>query len=153
MNCCTMPQPRGRHFLQIPGPTNVPERVLRALSAPTIEHRGPACARLTEEGRERVFARQDRHGDLTGRAARAWDLALLCRDPAEYRRALTAVMVPPGHDADMLRGRILDLFNMSFGTGFGRVRKRVFRIGYLGDFNDMSLADTLSGVELGLAFW
>jgi alanine-glyoxylate transaminase/serine-glyoxylate transaminase/serine-pyruvate transaminase len=106
---------------------------------------------LAEEGLEQVFARHHRHGEATRRAVCAWDLALLCRDPAEYSSSLTAVMVPSGHDADVLRARILERFNMSLGTGLGKVKGQVFRIGHLGDFNDLSLAGTLSGVELGLA--
>ena len=106
---------------------------------------------LAEQGLEQVFARHQRHAEATRRAVRAWDLSLLCRDPAEYSSSLTAVMVPPGYSADVLRARILEQFDMSLGTGLGKVKGQVFRIGHLGDFNDLSLAGTLSGVELGLA--
>jgi alanine-glyoxylate transaminase/serine-glyoxylate transaminase/serine-pyruvate transaminase len=106
---------------------------------------------LLEEGLERVFARHDRHGEATRRAVTAWGLELLCTNPAEYSSSLTAVLIPTGYDADALRKVILKRFNMSLGTGLGKVKGRVFRIGHLGDFNDLSLAGTLAGVEMGLA--
>jgi alanine-glyoxylate transaminase/serine-glyoxylate transaminase/serine-pyruvate transaminase len=106
---------------------------------------------LLEEGLEQVFARHDRHAEATRRAVKAWDLELLCINPAEYSSSLTAVLMPAGHDADALRKLILKRFNMSLGTGLGKVKGKVFRIGHLGDFNDLSLAGTLSGVEMGLA--
>ena len=106
---------------------------------------------LLEEGLEQVFARHDRHAEATRRAVRAWGLELLCANPSEYSSSLTAVMMPAGHDADALRKLILKRFNMSLGTGLGKVKGKVFRIGHLGDFNDLSLAGTLSGVEMGLA--
>jgi len=82
---------------------------------------------------------------------RAWGLEILCRDPAEYSDALTAVVLPEGHDADALRSLILEKFNMSLGTGLAKLKGRVFRIGHLGDFNDLTLIGTLAGVEMGLA--
>ncbi len=106
---------------------------------------------LHEEGLEQVFARHDRHAEATRRAVRAWGLEVLCRDPAEYSSSLTAVLMPEGHDADAFRARVLAAFDMSLGTGLGRLKGRVFRIGHLGDFNDLTLAGTLSGVEMGLA--
>lgn len=106
---------------------------------------------LLEEGLEQVFARHDRHAEATRRAVKAWGLELLCTNPAEYSSSLTAVLMPAGHDADALRKLILKRFNMSLGTGLGKVKGKVFRIGHLGDFNDLSLAGTLSGVEMGLA--
>ncbi|MDH3670253.1 MAG: aminotransferase class V-fold PLP-dependent enzyme [Gammaproteobacteria bacterium] len=106
---------------------------------------------LREEGLSNVFARHDRHAEATRRAVEAWGLELLCKNPSEYSSSLTAVMVPSGHDADALREQILKCFNMSLGTGLGKVKGRVFRIGHLGDFNDITLAGTLSGVEMGLA--
>jgi alanine-glyoxylate transaminase/serine-glyoxylate transaminase/serine-pyruvate transaminase len=106
---------------------------------------------LLEEGLERVFARHDRHGEATRRAVTAWGLELLCTNPAEYSSSLTAVLMPTGYDADALRKVILKRFNMSLGTGLGKVKGKVFRIGHLGDFNDLSLAGTLAGVEMGLA--
>ncbi len=106
---------------------------------------------LEEEGLQNVFARHDRHAEATRRAVRAWGLELLCVDPEEYSSSLTAVLMPEGYDADDLRGVILKNFNMSLGTGLGKVKGKVFRIGHLGDFNDLMLAGTLSGVEMGLA--
>ena len=97
-----------------------------------------------------MFARHDRHAEATRRAVRAWGLEILCQDPAEYSSALTAVMMPPGHDADALRGVILEHFDMSLGMGLAKLQGKVFRIGHLGDFNDLTLAGTLSGVEMGL---
>ncbi|MFA9419492.1 MAG: alanine--glyoxylate aminotransferase family protein [Gammaproteobacteria bacterium] len=106
---------------------------------------------LEEEGLENVFARHRRHGEATRLAVRAWGLEILCLDPEEYSAALTAIVVPDGHDADHLRKVILERYNMSLGTGLAKVQGRVFRIGHLGDFNDLMLAGTLSGVEMGLA--
>jgi alanine-glyoxylate transaminase/serine-glyoxylate transaminase/serine-pyruvate transaminase len=106
---------------------------------------------LEEEGLQNVFVRHDRHAEATRRAVRAWGLELLCVDPEEYSSSLTAVLMPEGYDADDLRGVILKNFNMSLGTGLGKVKGKVFRIGHLGDFNDLMLAGTLSGVEMGLA--
>ncbi len=106
---------------------------------------------LLEGGLERVFVRHDRHAEATRRAVNAWGLELLCNNPKEYSSSLTAVMVPQEHDAEALRELILERFNMSLGTGLGKLKGRVFRIGHLGDFNDLALAGTLSGVELGLA--
>src|SRR6266702_1482092 len=110
-----------------------------------------ALQMLREEGLHNVFARHDRHAEATRRAARAWGLEVLCADPKEYSSSLTAVLLPAGHDADELRKVILENFNMSLGNGLGRLQRKVFRIGHLGDFNDLMLAGTLSGVEMGLA--
>jgi alanine-glyoxylate transaminase/serine-glyoxylate transaminase/serine-pyruvate transaminase len=109
-----------------------------------------ALKMLNEEGLDNVFARHTRHGEATRRAVRAWGLELLCANPAEYSGSLTAVLVPPGHDADGLRRKILAAFDMSLGTGLGRLAGKVFRIGHLGHFNDLTLAGTLAGVEMGL---
>jgi alanine-glyoxylate transaminase/serine-glyoxylate transaminase/serine-pyruvate transaminase len=109
-----------------------------------------AIAMLTEEGLANVFARHDRHAEATRRAVRAWDLELLCLDPAAYSSSLTAVLMPQGHDADAFRKTVLDRFDMSLGQGLGKVAGKVFRIGHLGDFNDLMLAGTLCGVEMGL---
>ncbi|MGH7110457.1 MAG: pyridoxal-phosphate-dependent aminotransferase family protein, partial [Stellaceae bacterium] len=92
---------------------------------------------LDEEGLPAVFARHARHGEATRRAVRAWGLDILCADPREYSNSLTAVLVPDGHDADRLRQVILDTYDMSLGTGLGKVKGRVFRIGHLGHFNDL----------------
>ena len=110
-----------------------------------------ALAMLAEEGLENVFARNRRHGEAARRAVRAWGLEVLCLEPAEYSGSLTAVLMPAGHDADALRAKILAAFDMSLGTGLGRLAGKVFRIGHLGHFNDLSLAGTLAGVEMGLA--
>jgi alanine-glyoxylate transaminase/serine-glyoxylate transaminase/serine-pyruvate transaminase len=106
---------------------------------------------LDEEGLDAVFARHQRHGEATRRAVRAWGLEILAADPREYSGSLTAVMVPAGHDADRVRKTILEAFDMSLGTGLGKLAGRIFRIGHLGDFNDLTLMGTLSGVEMGLA--
>ena len=100
---------------------------------------------LREEGLEQVFARHDRHAEATRRAVRAWGLELLCLDPREYSSSLTAVLVPEGLDADALRALILERYDLSLGNGLGRLAGRVFRIGHLGDFNDLMLAGTLAG--------
>lgn len=106
---------------------------------------------LLEEGLPNVFARHTRHGEATRRAVRAWGLEVLCANPDEYSSVLTAVLMPDGHDADQFRALTLDRFDMSLGTGLGKLKGRVFRIGHLGDFNDLMLAGTLCGVEMGLA--
>ena len=109
-----------------------------------------ALAMLFEEGLESVFARHQRHAEATRRAVRAWGLEVLALNPAESSGALTTVMVPAGVNADDLRRVILENFNMSLGTGLGKLAGKVFRIGHLGDFNDLTLMGTLSGVEMGL---
>jgi alanine-glyoxylate transaminase/serine-glyoxylate transaminase/serine-pyruvate transaminase len=106
---------------------------------------------LAEEGLQNVFARHERHGEATRRAVRAWGLEVLCLEPTEYSGSLTAVLMPTGHDADALRAKVLAAFDMSLGTGLGRLAGKVFRIGHLGHFNDLTLAGTLAGVEMGLA--
>jgi alanine-glyoxylate transaminase/serine-glyoxylate transaminase/serine-pyruvate transaminase len=105
---------------------------------------------LDEEGLDNVFARHQRHAEATRRAVRAWGLEVLAANPAEYSGSLTAVLVPAGHDADRVRKVILEHFDMSLGTGLGRLAGKVFRIGHLGDFNDLALMGTLAGVEMGL---
>jgi alanine-glyoxylate transaminase/serine-glyoxylate transaminase/serine-pyruvate transaminase len=105
---------------------------------------------LLDEGLDRVFARHARHGEATRRAVRAWGLETLCLDPREASNSLTAVLLPDGHDADAFRAVVLERFDMSLGNGLGKVQGRVFRIGHLGDFNDLMLAGSLSGVEMGL---
>ncbi len=110
-----------------------------------------ALKMLQEEGMQNVFARHNRHAEATRRAVRAWGLEILCVVPEEYSSALTAVMMPAGHDADALRKAILEAYDMSLGMGLGKLLGKVFRIGHLGDFNDLTLAGTLSGVEMGLA--
>jgi len=106
---------------------------------------------LEEEGLQNVFARHDRLAEATRRAVQAWGLDILCADPREYSSSLTAVMMPDGYSADAFRKVVLDRFNMSLGNGLGKVADRVFRVGHLGDFNDLMLAGTLAGVEMGLS--
>lgn len=110
-----------------------------------------AIVMLLEEGLDEVFARHARHGEAARRAVRAWGLEVLCVNPAEYSGSLTAVLMPAGHDADAFRKVTLERYNMSLGNGLGKVQGKVFRIGHLGDFNDLMLAGTLAGVEMGLA--
>jgi alanine-glyoxylate transaminase/serine-glyoxylate transaminase/serine-pyruvate transaminase len=106
---------------------------------------------LDEEGLDAVFARHQRHGEATRRAVRAWGLEVLALDPREYSGSLTAVLMSKGQDADRVRKTILEAFDMSLGTGLGKLAGKVFRIGHLGDFNDLTLMGTLAGVEMGLA--
>ncbi|WP_340107208.1 pyridoxal-phosphate-dependent aminotransferase family protein [Pikeienuella sp. HZG-20] len=106
---------------------------------------------LAEEGLENVFARHARHAEATRRAVVGWGLEILCRNPKEYSNALTAVMMPGEKGADALRKTILDGFDMSLGAGLNKVGDKVFRIGHLGDFNDLMLMGTLCGVEMGLS--
>ena len=110
-----------------------------------------ACDMLMDEGLENVFARHERHAEAARRAVKAWGLEMQCAEPSEYSPVLTAVVMPDGHDADNLRAIILDKYNMSLGSGLGKVKGKVFRIGHLGDFNDLMLLGALSGVEMGLA--
>ena len=109
-----------------------------------------ALKMLEEEGLDAVLARHQRHGEATRRAVRAWGLEVLAADPREYSGSLTAVLLPAGHDADRVRKTILEAFDMSLGTGLGKLAGKVFRIGHLGDFNDLTLLGTLAGVEMGL---
>jgi alanine-glyoxylate transaminase/serine-glyoxylate transaminase/serine-pyruvate transaminase len=109
-----------------------------------------AIAMLFEEGLPAVFARHHRHGEATRRAVRGWGLEILCRNPAEYSDSLTAIVMPDGHDADVFRRKVLERFDMSLGTGLGRLAGKVFRIGHLGFFNDLMLCGALCGVEMGL---
>jgi alanine-glyoxylate transaminase/serine-glyoxylate transaminase/serine-pyruvate transaminase len=105
---------------------------------------------LLEEGLENVFARHHRMAEATRRTVRAWGLEILCLNPGEYSDSLTAVLMPDGFDADELRQIILEKSNMSLGTGLGKLKGKVFRIGHLGDFNELMLTGTLSGIEMGL---
>jgi alanine-glyoxylate transaminase/serine-glyoxylate transaminase/serine-pyruvate transaminase len=106
---------------------------------------------LHEEGLDRVFARHDRHAEAVRRAARAWGLEVLCRDPKYYSSTLTAVLMPDGHNADAFRNVALEHFDVSLGTGLAKVAGKVFRIGHLGDTNDLTILATLAGVEMGLS--
>src|SRR5688500_9953182 len=105
---------------------------------------------LEEEGLDAVFARHQRHAEATRRAVRGWGLEIFALDPREYSASLTGVLMPAGHDADKVRKVILDAFDLSLGTGLTKLGGKMFRIGHLGDFNDLMLMGTLAGVEMGL---
>jgi alanine-glyoxylate transaminase/serine-glyoxylate transaminase/serine-pyruvate transaminase len=109
-----------------------------------------ALLMLHEEGLPNVFRRHDRHAEATRAAVRAWGLEVVCEEPREFSSTLTGVFMPQGHDADRLRGIILENFDLSLGTGLSKFAGKVFRIGHLGHFNDLMLAGTLSGIEMGL---
>jgi alanine-glyoxylate transaminase/serine-glyoxylate transaminase/serine-pyruvate transaminase len=106
---------------------------------------------LLEEGLDRVFARHQRLAAATRTAVRGWGLEILCEEPAEYSPVLTAVLMPPGHDADQFRKVVLDNFNMSLGAGLAKLAGKIFRIGHLGECNELVLMAALTGVEMGLA--
>ena len=106
---------------------------------------------MMEEGLENVFSRHERFAEATRRAVRTWGLEVLCQNADEYSPVLTAVVMPEGHSADSYRDTVLDKFDMSLGSGLGKVKDTVFRIGHLGYFNDLMLMGTLSGVEMGFA--
>ncbi|MFE0838618.1 pyridoxal-phosphate-dependent aminotransferase family protein [Achromobacter insolitus] len=110
-----------------------------------------ALAMLREEGLPQVYARHSRHAQATRLAVAAWGLELLSLDPTAHSAALTAVIMPQGHSADAFRKLVLERFDMSLGQGLGKLADRVFRIGHLGHFNDLTLCGTLAGVEMGLA--
>ncbi len=110
-----------------------------------------AVVMLREEGLPQVFARHSRFAEATRRAVGAWGLELWPARAEEHSSALTTVVMPAGHDADAFRAIVLDRFDMSLGSGLGKLKGKVFRIGHLGDFNDLMLAGTLGGVEMGLA--
>jgi alanine-glyoxylate transaminase/serine-glyoxylate transaminase/serine-pyruvate transaminase len=109
-----------------------------------------ALSMLQEEGLANVFHRHYRHAEATRTAVRTWGLEIVCEEPREYSNSVTAVLMPEGHNADRLRSFILENFDMSLGAGLSRLAGKVFRIGHLGSFNDLMLAGTLSGVEMGL---
>jgi alanine-glyoxylate transaminase/serine-glyoxylate transaminase/serine-pyruvate transaminase len=109
-----------------------------------------AIAMLLEEGLPNVFARHRRHAEATRSAVRGWGLDILCQDPGGHSPVLTAVVMPEGHSADALRKLALENFNLSLGQGLSKLSGRVFRIGHLGDFNDLTLLGTLGGVEMAL---
>jgi alanine-glyoxylate transaminase/serine-glyoxylate transaminase/serine-pyruvate transaminase len=110
-----------------------------------------ALTMLLEEGLPTVFARHARHAEAARRAARGWGLEIVSRNPSEHSNALTAFYLPEGHNADAFRREVLARFDLSLGTGLGRLAGRVFRIGHLGWFNDLMLCGALCGVEMGLA--
>ncbi len=109
-----------------------------------------AISMLHEEGLDNVFARHKRHAAATRLAVETWGLEVQCQVPADFSPVLTAVRLPDGHDADTFRATVLKNFDMSLGNGLSKVAGTVFRIGHLGDFNDLMLVATLGGVEMGL---
>ena len=109
-----------------------------------------AIAMLEEEGLDNVFARHQRLGDACREAVAVWELETVCQNPTEHSNALTGIMMPEGHDADRVREVILNKFDMSLGTGLGKIKGKAFRIGHLGDINDLTLMGVLCGVEMGL---
>lgn len=109
-----------------------------------------ALRMMQEEGLANVYARHARLAEATRRATQAWGLEVLCRNPAEHSNSVTAVLMPEGRSADALRKLILERFDMSLGAGLGKLTDKIFRIGHLGHFNDLMLAGTLAGVEMGL---
>ncbi len=108
-----------------------------------------AIKMLHEEGLDKVFKRHDRHAKATRLAVQAWGLEVLCKEERDYSSVLTAVVLPETHNADNLRKIILENFNMSLGNGLSKLSGKVFRIGHLGDFNDLMLMGTLTGIEMG----
>jgi alanine-glyoxylate transaminase/serine-glyoxylate transaminase/serine-pyruvate transaminase len=109
-----------------------------------------ALRMLREEGLASVFRRHDRHAEATRAAVRAWGLEIVCEDPREYSSSMTAFFMPEGHNSDRLRTLILEHYDLSLGTGLSRLAGKAVRIGHLGSFNDLMLAGTLSGIEMGL---
>lgn len=105
---------------------------------------------INEEGLENVFTRHERLAEATRRAVKGWGLDIQCRDPKYYSPAVTAVIMPEGHNADAFRKLVLDSFNMSLGTGLNKIAGKVFRIGHLGDTNELTVMGALTGVEMGL---
>jgi alanine-glyoxylate transaminase / serine-glyoxylate transaminase / serine-pyruvate transaminase len=106
---------------------------------------------LHEEGLDNVFARHDRLAEATRRAVQAWGLEILCRDPKYYSPTITAVILPEGHDAEAFRAFALERYDISFGTSFGKYAGRYFRIGHLGDTNELTIIGALAAVEMTLA--
>jgi alanine-glyoxylate transaminase/serine-glyoxylate transaminase/serine-pyruvate transaminase len=109
-----------------------------------------ALLMLQEEGLPNVFLRHARHAEAARAAVQAWGLEIVCENPREYSNSVTVAFMPEGHDADRLRNLILENFDMSIGAGLSKLAGKVFRIGHLGSFNDLMLAGTLSGIEMGL---
>ncbi|WP_449412474.1 pyridoxal-phosphate-dependent aminotransferase family protein [Pandoraea soli] len=105
---------------------------------------------IFEEGLGNVFARHQRLAEATRRSVRAWGLEIQCQDPSVYSPVLTGVVMPQGVDADDVRKCIYERFDMSLGQALGKIRGTMFRIGHLGDCNDLTLMATLSGCEMGL---
>jgi alanine-glyoxylate transaminase/serine-glyoxylate transaminase/serine-pyruvate transaminase len=110
-----------------------------------------AIEMLHEEGLDNVFARHDRLAEATRTAVRAWGLEVWCTEPKDYSSSLTAVLMPEGHDADKLRSAALEHYDVSLGTGLSKISGKVFRIGHLGDTNDLTVIGALAGVEMALS--
>ena len=110
-----------------------------------------ALRMLAEEGLDNIFARHARLAEATRRAARAWGLEIVCAQPRQYSDSVTALFMPDGHDADAYRRLVLERYNVALGAGLGKLKGRVFRIGHLGDFNEVMLVGALGAVEMGLA--
>ena len=150
----------GRHFLQIPGPTNVPERVLRAIDNPTIDHRGPEFQIIGKKvlsDIKKVFQTDGPVVICGASGTGAWEAALVNTLSAGDKVLMyetghfATVLMPEGHDADKFRKIVLDNFDMSLGVGLAKLAGKVFRIGHLSDLNELMLMGTLAGVEMGLA--
>jgi alanine-glyoxylate transaminase/serine-glyoxylate transaminase/serine-pyruvate transaminase len=109
-----------------------------------------AIEMLHEEGLDNVFARHHRLGEATRRAVKAWGLETICRDPKYYSPTVTAVLLPDGHNADAFRALALERFNISYGASFGPFAGKMFRIGHLGDVNDLMMMGALAGTEMAL---
>jgi alanine-glyoxylate transaminase/serine-glyoxylate transaminase/serine-pyruvate transaminase len=109
-----------------------------------------AIEMLEAEGLEQVFARHHRLAAACRAAVQAWGLQIQCADPAVYSPVLTGVLLPHGVDADKVRQVVYQHFNMSLGAGLGKVKGRMFRIGHLGECNDLTLVAALGGCEMGL---
>jgi alanine-glyoxylate transaminase/serine-glyoxylate transaminase/serine-pyruvate transaminase len=105
---------------------------------------------LHEEGLDNVFARHDRLAEATRRAVRGWGLEIMCRDPQYYSPTVTSVLLPDGHDADQFRNVALNTFNIAYGSSFGPYATKYFRIGHLGDINDVWLIGVLGMTEMAL---
>ncbi len=110
-----------------------------------------AIKMLLDEGLANVFARHQRLAAATRTAVNHWGLEVLCQEQKDFSPVLTAVLMPPGHDADQFRKVVLDNFNMSLGSGLSKVAGKVFRIGHLGECNELTLLGALTGVEMGLS--
>jgi alanine-glyoxylate transaminase / serine-glyoxylate transaminase / serine-pyruvate transaminase len=106
---------------------------------------------INEEGLDNVLSRHERLAEATRCAVRAWGLDINCREAKYYSPAVTTVLMPEGHNADAFRKLVLDTFNMSLGTGLNRLAGKAFRIGHLGDTNELTVMGALTGVEMGLS--
>ncbi|MGZ5804408.1 MAG: hypothetical protein ACXWJT_09565 [Xanthobacteraceae bacterium] len=106
---------------------------------------------LHEEGLDNVFERHERHAEAVRRAVKTWGLEILCKEPKHYSPTITAVLLPDGHDADAFRNLALQTFDISYGMSFGKFAGKFFRIGHLGDTNDLTILGALAATEMSLA--